>query len=279
MQTTISSGLNKVIIGDEQPVVLIGERINPTGNKKLAAALLSDDMNIVTQEAVSQVKNGADILDVNAGMADVDEIILLPRMVKEIMKSVNAPLCIDSNNPEALRAALKVYKGKPIINSVTGEERSLQTVLPLVKEYQTAIIGLTLDDDGIPMDSERRIAIAGRIINRAEGIGIPREDIILDCLAMPIGSDSQAGLVFLNTIHAVKAKFGVNLTLGNSNISFGLPDRNAINRIFLAIAMALGVTCPIVDVTKIRLAALIADLALGHDDFASRYINAYRASL
>ena len=276
METRVSSATKVVLISDQRPTVLIGERINPTGKKRLAAALQAGDMELICQEALAQVHAGADILDVNVGVPGIDQVTLLPQTVQAVMDTVDVPLCLDSDSPAALEAAIKVYRGKPIINSVTGQERSLKKILPLVKEYGTVVMGLTLDDGGIPNDSERRVAIAHKIVERAEALGIPREDIIIDCLTLTVGADSRAGLVTIEAIRRVKAELGVNLSLGVSNISFGLPDRDLLNSAFLAILVAAGVTCPIVDVAKARSAVLAADLVLGDDKNAMRYIRAYR---
>ena len=276
MKTRVSSATKEVLISDDQPTVLIGERINPTGKKKLAAALLAGDMELVRSEAVAQVQAGADILDVNVGASGIDETKLLPQAVQAVMEVVDVPLSLDSDNPKSLEAALKIYQGKAIVNSVTGQERSLNEVLPLVKEYGAVVIGLTMDDEGIPMDSDRRLAIAHKIVDRAEVLGIRREDIIIDCLALTIAADSRAGLATLQAIRKVKAELGVNQTLGASNISYGLPDRDVLNRAFLALAIAAGVTCPTVDVARVRQAVLATDLLLGRDGYAQRYIKAYR---
>jgi len=276
METRVSSATKEIVIGDERPTVLVGERINPTGRKKLASALRAGELELVRQEALAQVQAGADILDVNGGIAGVDEVALLPHMVEVLMDTVDVPLCIDSNNPEALGAALKIYRGKPLINSVTGEEHSLEKVLPLVKEYQAAVIGLTIDDNGISNDPGQRVAIAHKIVERAEALGIPRNDIVIDCLSLTVGADIKAGLVTIETIRRVKAELGVNLTMGVSNVSFGLPDRDLVNGAFLAIAIAAGVNCPIVDAGKVRPAVLAIDLVLGNDKHAMRYTRAYR---
>jgi len=276
METKVSSVAKEVIIGDEQPTVLIGERINPTGKKRLAAALQAGDLEFVREEALAQVQAGADILDVNVGVLGVDQVALLPQTVQAVMDTVDVPLCLDSDNPRALEAALKIYRGKPIINSVTGQQRSLEEVLPLVKEYGAAVIGLTMDDEGIPEEADQRVSIARKIVGQAEALGIPREDIIVDCLTLTVGADSTAGLVTIESIRRVKTELGVNLALGASNISFGLPDRDLLNSVFLTIAIAAGVTCPIVDVARVRPTVLAADLALGHDRYAMRYIEAYR---
>jgi 5-methyltetrahydrofolate--homocysteine methyltransferase len=276
METRVSSPEKEVIIGDEQPTVIIGERINPAGKKKLAEALRSGNLEIVRMEALAQAQAGADILDVSVGTFGVDEVNLLPQAVQAVINTVDIPLCLDSADPEALEAALKVYKGKPLINSVTGEEHSLAKVLPLVKEYGAAVIGLVQDGEGIPKDSERRVAVANKLVDRAEAAGIAREDIIIDCLAFAVGADPSSGPAVIEAIRKIKAELGVNLTLGASNVSFGLPDRNLLNNAFVAMAMAAGVTCLIVDVAKVRPTVMAADLILGRDKHARRYIEAYR---
>jgi len=276
METRVSSPTKEIIIGDVQPTVLIGERINPAGKKKLTEALKAGNLEIVRREALAQAQAGADILDVSVGTFGVDEVILLPRAVQTVIDTVDIPLCLDSAVPEALEAALKVYKGKPLINSVTGEEHSLAKVLPLVKEYGAAVIGLVQDEKGIPKDSERRVAVAHKIVERAEAAGIAREDIIIDCLAFAVGADPSSGPAVLEAIRKIKAELGVNLTLGASNVSFGLSDRNLLNNAFVVMAIAAGVTCLIVDVAKVRPAVLAADLILGRDKRARRYIEAYR---
>ncbi len=276
METRVSGATREVLIGDEHPTVLIGERINPAGKKRMSAALKAGNLDIIRQEALEQVQAGADILDINVSTFGVDEVTLLPQAVQAVMDTVDVPLCIDSTKPEAIEAALKVYQGKPLINSVTGEESSLRVILPLVKEYGTAVIGLAQDDEGIPKNSERRVAIARKIVERAEAMGIPREDIIIDCIALAVGADISSGMMVIETIREVKAELGVNLTLGASNISFGLPDRGLLNCSFLAIVIAAGVTCPVVDAAKVRPMVLAADLVLGRDKRARRYTEAYR---
>ena len=276
METRVSSPTREVIISNDQPTALIGERINPAGKKKLAEALKAGNLEIVRKEALAQAQAGADILDVSVGTFGVDEVTLLPQAVRAVADTVDLPLCLDSVDPKALEAALKVYKGKPLINSVTGEEHSLAKVLPLVKEYGAAVIGLVQDDKGIPKDSERRVAIAHKIVKRAEVVGIARENIIIDCLTFAVGADPGSGPAVLEAIRRIKDELGVNLTLGASNVSFGLPDRNLLNNAFIVMAVAAGVTCLIVDVTQVRPAILAADLILGRDRRARRYIEAYR---
>ena len=276
METRVSSGTNEIIIGDDRPTVLIGERINPAGKKKFIEALRMGDLEVVRREALAQAQAGADIVDINVSTFGVDEVTLLPQAVQAVLDTVDIPLCLDSANPEALQAALKVYKGKPLINSVTGEEQSMTKVLPLVKEYGAAVIGLVQDDEGIPNNAERRLAIADKIVERAEAAGIPRQDIIIDCLTLAIGADAGSGQTAIETIRRVKAELGVNLTLGASNVSFGLPERDLLNNAFVAMVIAAAVTCLIMNVAKVRPAVLAADLILARDKRARRYTEAYR---
>lgn len=279
METKISSEKGQVIIGDELPTVLIGERINPAGKKRMSEALKAGDMEIVLKEAIAQVEAGADVLDINVGTFGVDEVKLLPQAIKLVMDEVDVPLCLDSAKPEALEAALKVYKGKPLVNSVTGEEKSLARVLPLIKNHEAAVVGLLQDDGGIPTTADKRVAIAWKILERAEALGIPREDIVIDCLTIAVGADQRAALITLETIRRIKAELGVNITLGASNVSFGLPDRDLLNNAFVAIAVATGATCMIVDAEKVRPMILAADLLMGHDKRARRYVEFYRNSI
>jgi 5-methyltetrahydrofolate--homocysteine methyltransferase len=243
--------------------------------------LVEGDLSIVRQEALAQVKAGADVLDVNVGAAGVNEVDLLPKAVKLVMETVDVPICIDTADTEAMAAALAVHKelapeGKPLINSVNGEEERLDGVLPLVAEYGAAVIGLCMDDDGIPEDPEQRLAVATKIVERADALGIPRQDIAIDCLALTMGADSQAGWKTLESIRLVKTELGVNIALGASNISFGLPARETINGAFIAMAILNGLNCPIVDAAKVRSYILAADLAMGRDEYAMRYIKAFR---
>jgi 5-methyltetrahydrofolate--homocysteine methyltransferase len=275
METKVSSATQEVCIGDHRPTVLIGERINPSGKKRLSDALKAGDMEVVRREALAQVDAGADILDVNVVTSGVDEAALLPQVLNVVMESVGAPLSIDINNPKALEAALKIYQGKPIVNSVTGEKTSLNSVLPLVAAHGAAVIGLTMDESGIPKDPETRVGIAHKIVDRAEAFGISREEVIIDCLALTVGADDKAALATIEAIRRVKAELGVNQTLGSSNISFGLPDRHVVNHAFLSLAIDAGVTCPTVDAAKVRQAVLATDLILGRDRFAQRYLQDY----
>jgi len=276
METKVSSHSKEVIIGDNRPTVLIGERINPTGKKKLAEALKAGDLEIVRKEALAQMQAGADIIDVNVGVFGIDEAALLPKAVQAVMETVDTPLCIDSSNPDALEAALKVYKGKPLVNSVTGEEHSLKRVLPLIKKHGAAVIGLVQDEDGIPKDAEGRVRVAHKIVEKVEAAGISREDLVIDCLAFAVGAEPASGVAVIEAIRRIKAELGVNMTMGASNVSFGLPDRELLNNAFVVIVAAAGATCLIVDVAKVRPIILAADLVLGRDNRARRYIEAYR---
>jgi 5-methyltetrahydrofolate--homocysteine methyltransferase len=275
METKITSATKEIIISHDRPTVMIGERINPAGKKKLAESLKAGNMDIVRKEAIEQVKAGADILDVNVTVFGLDETPILPMAVQAVMDVTDAPLCIDSANPAALIAALKIYKGKPLVNSVSGEERSLARVLPIIKEYGAAVVGLTQDDNGIPKDAKTRIEIAEKIVNRAAQMGIPSSDIVIDCLALAVGADALSAVTAMETIKEVKARLGVNMTLGASNISFGMPDRVYINACYLAMMIASGVTCPVVDTAKVRPYILAADLLLAKDRRARRYIQAF----
>ncbi len=272
METQISSKTSEVVIGPSYPTVIIGERINPTGKKLLAESLVKRDMSRVRSLALSQVEEGAAVLDVNVGAAGVNEVEVLPLAVKAVMEVTDVPLCLDSPNVDALRAALQVYEGKALINSVNGEEDKLARVLPLVKEFGAAVIGLTMDDKGIPATAAARVAVAKKIVARAEALGIPREDILIDCLALSVCSDTNAGLVTLEAIRGVREELGVNMTLGASNVSFGLPDRETINSMFLAMALAAGVNAPIVNPSSARKTVVACDLLLGRDEFGMNYV-------
>jgi 5-methyltetrahydrofolate--homocysteine methyltransferase len=217
-------------------------------------------------------------LDVNAGLPGVDESVLLRQTVKEVSEVVQVPLCIDTADPAALSVALNDYDGKALVNSVTGEERSLSAILPLVGEHRAAVIALCMGEDGIPDSPDKRLAVAAHIIERAARHGIPAEDVIVDPLVLSIGADSSAGRISLRTIRLIVKEFGVNVTMGASNVSFGLPDRHLVNSAFIAMAIHAGVTCPITNplVPEIANSVLAADLAMGRDDYAMRWIKAYR---
>jgi 5-methyltetrahydrofolate--homocysteine methyltransferase len=278
LTTVVSSASQSVEIHRDRPTVIIGERINPTGRKVVLAALKDGNFDIVRQDALDQVAAGASILDVNAGVPGADEPVLLQQVMRTVMDVTDVPLCIDTADPNALEAALKLYTGKALINSVNGEERSLNAVLPLAKAHGAAVIGLCMDDDGIPETAQQRLRVAGKIIERAGKLGIGIENVVIDPLALTMGADSNAGKLALETIRLVVEEFGVNVTMGASNISFGMPDRKYINSTFIAMAIQAGMTCPITNplVTEIMTSVLAADLALGRDEYGMRWLKAYR---
>jgi len=276
MKTVLKSADWEVIVSTEGPIVMIGEKINPTGRKRLATALQAGDFDYVRQQALQQVAAGAHVLDVNVSVPGLDEKRLLPEVVKFLTAHTRVPLCLDSNNPEALAAALQVTPGKPLVNSVSGEEGKLRDILPVVKDRGAAVIGLTMDNNGIPPDAEARLAIAGRIIERAAKAGIPAEDVIIDPLVLSVGADQKAAAVTLKTIELVRREFGVNINLGASNVSFGLPDRQTINQAFLALAFGAGASCVITDAEKLAGTVLASDLLLGRDPYGKRYLSHVR---
>ncbi len=272
MKTILRSKSKEVIIDTEGPVTIIGESINPTRRKKLVSTLQEGDFGYVLELAKSQINAMADILDVNVGFPGVDDVKLLPETIVQLQNHFDVPLCLDSPNPKAIEAALKIIAGKCLINSVNGEEKSINAILPIAKEYDAAVIGLTMDDDGITNDPYKRLAIAEKIVNRAVQIGIKEEDVIIDPLAMAVSADPHACLVTLETIRLVHEKLGLNITQGASNISFGLPDREMLNIAHMVLSIRYGLTCPIANPEKITAAVRAADLVLGRDDFAIRFI-------
>lgn len=277
--TTIVSSKSKTLeINRENPTVIIGERINPTGRKQVLAAFAAGNYEIARTDALAQVAAGAHMLDVNAGVPGADEPALLTQVLKTVMEATDVPLCIDTADPAALAAALSIYEGKALVNSCNGEERSLSAVLPIVKEYGAAVIGLCMDDDGIPETPEARLKVAAKIIERAGKLGIPAADIAIDPLALTMGAESSAGRLALDSIELIVKEFGVNITMGASNISFGMPDRASINSTFIAMAIHAGLTCPITNplIPAVTTAILAADLSMGHDSYGMRWIKAFR---
>lgn len=276
METILRGRSAEVIIAPERPTVIIGERINPTGKKRLAAALAAGDLKLVRQSARDQAAAGADVIDVNVGAAGVDEDVLLAEAVQAVAEEVELPICIDSAKPKALEAALRVAPGRPLLNSVNGEERSLREILPLAKEFAVPMVCLCMDDGGIPATAEGRLAVARKIAERAAALGIGLENMLVDCLALTVSSDQNAAKVTLDAMAMVRRELGVNLTLGASNVSFGLPDRELLNGVFLGLAIQAGLNAPIVDAEKVRPYILSADLLLGKDEWSMRYIGAFR---
>jgi 5-methyltetrahydrofolate--homocysteine methyltransferase len=276
MKTILHSEKKIVTIETDGPFIIIGEKINPTGRKKLAAAITEGNYDYVRDLACRQVETGADILDINVGVPGIDEVTVLPQVAQIVSSLVDVPLCIDSANRNALIEVLKVLPGKPLVNSVNGEEASLSAILPVIKEYKAAVIGLTMDENGISNDPEVRLSIATKILERATRLGIPAEDVIIDPLVLTIGADQEAALVTLTTIKLVRREFGVNINIGASNVSFGLPDRHSVNQAFLAIAMSAGASCAITDPEKLSPTIKAADLLLGRDEYATSFITNFR---
>ena len=278
MHTVLKGKSKEVTIGIDRPFVMIGEKINPTGRKKLAAALTEGNLDYVRGLVENQVSWGADVLDINVGVPGLDEVALIPRVVELIASLTDIPLCLDSGNPAVLAAGLAVMPGKPLVNSVSGETKRLDSVLPIVRDRGAAVIGLTMDDNGIPKTAEERVVVAERIIERAAKMNIPIEDILIDPLVLPVGSDSRAAVITLQTIALLRKEFGVNINLGASNVSFGLPDRLTVNQAFLTLAIQMGATCSITDPSKLGGIVKAADLLLGRDANSMRYLKYFRAA-
>ncbi|MEE8179707.1 MAG: dihydropteroate synthase [bacterium] len=278
MATIVTSKNRKVEFGKGLPTAVIGERINPTGKKKLAEDLSKGKFDVLVQEALSQKEAGADILDVNVAVSGVDETTILPKAVLKVLEVSGLPVCIDSSNPEALKKALEVYPYKALVNSVTGQEKSLKAVLPLVKKFGASVVGLTMDDSGIPQTADKRFAVAKRIIEVAESYGIPREDFVIDCLCLTQATETNSAVVTLKTLTRVSRELGVTTVLGVSNISFGMPDRKIINLSFLSQAISQGLNAAIVDPTIEGMVETIlaSDFLAGRDSYGKRYLKYYR---
>jgi 5-methyltetrahydrofolate--homocysteine methyltransferase len=268
-------------IGDEHPFAIIGERINPTGRKKLAEELKAGNYDTVRSDALAQVAAGARVLDVNAGIPGFDEAAMLCEIVKMVNEVVDVPLCIDSSTPSALEAAVPLAGGKVLINSVTAEAHSLERLLPLVAKHGAAVIGMANDEEGISMDPDVRFAAAARIVEAAEDHGIPRSDVIIDPLAMPVGAATDAATAMIRTMHRIRDELGVNLSCGASNISFGMPGRHEIDAGFITIMIANGMNTAITNPLHrpVKKAILAADLLLGRDEYGSSWIADHRAEL
>jgi 5-methyltetrahydrofolate--homocysteine methyltransferase len=278
MNTTLTRGEKKILIGPNHPFVIIGERINPTRRKKLAETMIKGDFSIVQMDATRQVEAGAQVLDVNAGVPGADEPVLLKDVVQAVMDVVDVPLCLDTANPEALAIALEVYPGRALINSTTAEESMMERVFPLASQFNAAVIGVITDEDGIPATAEARLEVARKLVTRAGDYGVPAEDIIIDPLALTIGADHNAGRVTLDAIRLIQQDLGVNQSLGASNVSFGLPDRKSINTAYLALAIGQGLNAAITDPTipEIYTTVLACDLLMGRDEYSMNWIKAYR---
>ncbi|HSP09968.1 MAG TPA: dihydropteroate synthase [Candidatus Dormibacteraeota bacterium] len=281
METRLSSRSREVVVSGDRPFVIIGERINPTGRKVLAAEMKNGVMDRVRADAIAQAAAGAHMLDVNAGIPAIDEAALLVDAIKAVCEVSDLPVCIDSSIIEALEAGLAAYEGKALVNSVTAEEERMERILPLVKKYGAAVIGMANDETGISMVPEERLALARRIIERAADHGIPQEDVIIDPIAMTVAADPTCGVITLETMRLIRDRLGNNMTCGASNVSFGLPDRAIVNAAFLPLAMNAGLTCAITNplVPEVRRAVLAGDLLLGHDEYAMKWIASYRAEV
>jgi 5-methyltetrahydrofolate--homocysteine methyltransferase len=278
MKTVLSSAKKTVVISPDDPFVVIGERINPTNRKKLAEELRRFDYTRVKADALAQVQAGAQVVDVNCGVPGADEPAILKGAVEVLQATIEAPLSLDSSVVEALEAALPVYKGKALINSVTGDDRLLDRLLPVVKRYNAAVIGITHDESGIKNDAKARLAVAEKIVKRALEHGIPKEDVVIDPICMPIGANTKLGTITLDTIRLVKQELGVNISIGAGNVGFGLPDRPAQTAAIILLGMPLGLTASIANPLEheIYRAVLAGDLMLGRDSFGMKWMGYYR---
>jgi 5-methyltetrahydrofolate--homocysteine methyltransferase len=278
VHTILKSKTKELIIGGDHPFVMIGEKINPTGRKKLAAALIDGNLDYVRQLALEQAAWGADVLDINVGVPGIDEAAIVKRVVELVASLTDLPLCLDSANYEVLAMGLAVSPGKSIVNSVSGEVKKLESVLPLVKEHGAAVIGLTMDENGIPGTPKERVAVAEKILNYAIRMGIPSEDVIIDPLVLTVGSNSKASLITLQTIELLRKSLDVNINIGASNVSYGLPERSTINQAFLSLCIQAGATCAITDPKKFGQTVKAIDLLLGRDDNSMRYLKYFRGA-
>ena len=277
-KTVVSSATKEVVIGFDQPFVMIGERINPTGRKLLSEEMSKGDFSRVEQDTLAQVAAGAHMLDVNAGIPLADEPKILADTIKLVQSLTDVPLSIDSSIVAALQAGLEVYQGKALLNSVTGEEERLEAVLPLVKKYSCAVVAISNDETGISEDPDVRFAVAKKIVDRAKDYGIPSSDIVVDPLVMPIGALNSAGMQVIKLVRRLQEELKVNTTCGASNVSFGLPNRNGINAAFLTMAIASGLTSAITNPLheSVMQAVLGADVMMGNDPNCVRWIKRYR---
>jgi 5-methyltetrahydrofolate--homocysteine methyltransferase len=280
MHTVLRSATREVVIGRDRPFCVIGERLNPTGRRIFQEQLRAGDLSRIATDVAEQVAGGAMVLDVNMGVPLLDEAELLARVVGMVAELTDLPLCIDSSVVEALEAGLAAYQGKALVNSVTAEDERLAAILPLVKRYGAAVIALPNDEEEIPEDPARRVELTRKIIDVATGqYGIPIEDIVIDPLAMPVGADTSLVRKTLDTIEMIRDEFGVNMTLGASNVSFGMPSRHALSAAFLPMAMDRGLTSAIMDARTPQVvdAVKAGDLLLGNDEWGATWISLFRA--
>ncbi len=279
MHTVLSSPGQTVTIGHDQPFCIIGERINPTGRKKFQLQLRAGDLSAIEKDVADQIAGGANVLDVNMGVPLTDEPALLSKAITLIQSITDMPICIDSSIIEALQAGLETYQGKALVNSVTGEDERMELVLPLIKKHGAAIIALPNDETGIPATAAERMVITEKIVRAVEKHGIGLENLVIDPLAMTVGADPEAVKITLETIYLIREKWGLNMTLGASNISFGLPYRHALNAAFLPAAMSHGLTSAVMDARTPLIVESVraADLLLGLDPWGSNWITRFRA--
>jgi 5-methyltetrahydrofolate--homocysteine methyltransferase len=283
LTTVIKSPKNSVSICRDYGYVIIGERINPTGRKALQAELKEGRFDMVRSDAVAQMAFGASIIDINAGLPRADEAVLLVEMIQQVREAADdPPICIDTRNPIALEAALASYcrnGAKPLVNSVTAEIKSLNEVLPMIKQYNAAVIGLVSGDKGIPNSADERLVNADKIMNEAAKVGIPMEDVVIDCLVLTLGAKWESGYMVLDSIEMIVERYGVNITMGASNISFGMPDRENLTAFFLAMSSVAGLTCPICNPMKQQevIGLQAADIILSRDPHGMRWVKGFRA--
>jgi 5-methyltetrahydrofolate--homocysteine methyltransferase len=279
-ETVIRSATQEVVIGHDRPFCLIGERINPTGRRIFQEQLRAGDFSAIERDVKAQVEGGATVLDVNMGVPLTDEAELLAKAITMIQELTDKPLCIDSSVVEALEAGLSVYQGRALVNSITAEDERMEQILPLVKKYDAAVIALPNDHDEIPMEAEKRIELVEKIVRVAtQEYGIALSDIVIDPLAMPIGADTATAVATMETMRGIRDRWGLNMTCGASNVSFGMPARHALNATFLPMAMTAGLTSAIMDTRtpEVVEAVKAADLILGHDEWGMAWIARHRA--
>jgi 5-methyltetrahydrofolate--homocysteine methyltransferase len=277
-ETVVSSAKKEWVIGFERPFTVIGERINPTGRKLLAQEMAAGDYSRVKKDAIEQVEAGAHMLDVNAGIPLADEPAILAETIQLVQSLVDVPLCIDSSIIKALERGLEVYRGKPLVNSVTGEDENMEAVLPLIKKYGAAVVAISNDETGISSDPNVRYDVAKKIVERAADHGIPREDIVVDPLVMPVGAVNTAGRQVQQLVERLRRELKVNTTCGASNVSFGLPNRHGLTASFISMAIASGMTSAIMSPlhTEVMQAVRGADVMMGHDADCMRWMKTYR---
>ena len=279
MQTVVTSPTKTVTIGDDNPFCIIGERINPTGRRIFQEQVRAGDLSAIIKDVKAQVEGGADMLDVNMGIPLTDEADLMRQAIKMIQDLTDLPICIDSSVLEALEAGLQTYQGRALVNSTTGEDDRLDHILPLIKKYDAAIIALPNDETEIPMTVADRLKITEKILRACDKHGISHDRIVIDPLAMPIGAEPQAGNLFFDTVYEIKERWDLNMTCGASNVSFGMPNRHAINAAFLPAAMAVGLTSAVMDARTPEIVSAVraTDILLGNDQYGGNWITRFRA--